>query len=323
MKKRNFLVLTIIFVGLFITVFGENVILQLKWFNQFQFAGFYAAKEKGFYAEEGLNVTIKQGGPLVSPLKEVLTGKAEFGIAGPDLIQMRALGKPVKAIMTIFQQSPTCLISLKGSGITEPEDFKNKVVGVLSDFTYVELQLLLKKVGLTKKDIRMKRWTFNMEAFYKGEYDVVPVYITNEPDLARKAGYDVNIIKPSDYGIRFPGDTLFVTESYLKEHPDIVEKFVRATYKGWLYAIEHPEEVVNIILEKYNTQNLTKDHLMYEAKHVIKLVTARLNNISEFGRFDMKQWGETAKLMYEYKLAKKLIDVSDLIYSELIEKIAK
>ncbi len=308
---------------LFITAFSTTVTLQLKWFYQFQFAGFLVAKEKGFYKEEGLDVVIKQGGPLVSPTREVLTGKAEFGIAGPDVIQLKAAKKPVKALMVVFQQSPTCIISLKDSGIKEPKDFKGKIIGVLNDYTWIELQLLLAKAGLTKRDIKTKRWTFNMEAFYKGEYDAVPVYITNEPDLAKAAGYEVNIIKPYDYGIRFVGDVLFVSENYLKEHPDIVKKFIKASYKGWLYAIQHPEEAIKIILEKYNTQKLTKEHLEYEAKKTIELVTYGLESVRKFGTFNYKQWETMAKLMKEYKLARTLIDINDLIYDEIINEIAK
>nr|WP_129409568.1 ABC transporter substrate-binding protein [Marinitoga lauensis] len=89
--------------------------------------------------------------------------------------------------MVILQQEPVSFMSLKSSGITKPEDFKGKVLGS-AGFAYLESQLLLKKAQLSKKDVTFKRWTFNMDSFYKGDFDVIPIYITNEPDLARSAG---------------------------------------------------------------------------------------------------------------------------------------
>ncbi|KLO23134.1 MULTISPECIES: ABC transporter substrate-binding protein [unclassified Marinitoga] len=321
---KNFL--TFFLVSLFLIIgvlgFSENITLQLKWFHQFQFAGFYAAKEMGFYSEEGLDVSIIQGGPTVSPLKNVLTGKVDFGLEGANIIQTKAAGKKIKAIMVIFQEEPVSFMSLKSSGIKTPQDFKGKILGS-AGFSYLESQLLLKKAGLSKKDVTFKRWTFNMDSFYKGEFDVIPVYITNEPNLARLAGFEVNVIKPSDYNIHFFGDTLFVSESYLNSHPDIVKKFVKATYKGWLYAINNKEKIVDIILNKYNTQKLSKDHLLYEATEVIKLVKSGLKSEKLIGTFNRNVWNEVNETMYEYKVSRKKIDINDLIYDEFINNVAK
>ena len=300
---------------------AETVTLQLKWFNQFQFAGFYVAKEKGFYSQEGLNVIIKQGGPTVSPLREILEGRAQFAIAGPDIIQYVSKRVPVKAIMTIFQQSPTCLMTLEKSGIKSPKDFKGKTVGILNDYTYIELKLILRKFGLSVRDIRKVRWTFDLQGFVNGNYDVVPAYRTNEPDVVRNMGYEVRLFYPENYGIHFVGDVLFVKSDLLKNNRDLVKRFVRASYKGWLYAIEHPDEAIQIILNKYNTQNLTKKHLEYEASQTIKLVTARLKDKKYFGSFNKEQWETMIKLMHDNRLIRKMVSYDDVVYSKIIDEV--
>ncbi len=316
--RRALFVLVVI---LGILVFSESVTLQLKWFNQFQFAGFYVAKEKGFYKEEGLDVTIKQGGPTVSPLREVMEGKAEFGIAGPDVVQYVSRGTPIKAIMTVFQQSPTCLMALKSSGIEKPQDFKGKKVGILNDYTYIELKMILAKAGLSIRDIRKVRWTFDLKGFVEGKYDVVPAYRTNEPDVVRNMGYDVVLFYPEDYGIKFVGDVLFVKKDFLEKNRDLVKRFVRASYRGWVYAINHPDEAIEIILSKYNTQNLTKEHLEYEAKETIKLVTARLKDVKYFGSFNKDQWNEIIKLLHDHKMIRKMVSFSDVVDDSIINEV--
>ncbi len=316
---RKLLAILVVFVV--VLALAETVTLQLKWFNQFQFAGFYVAKEKGFYSEEGLNVIIKQGGPTVSPLKEILEGRAQFAIAGPDIIQYVSKRVPVKAIMTVFQQSPTCLMTLEKSGIKSPKDFKGKTVGILNDYTYIELKLILKKAGLSIRDIRKVRWTFDLKGFVSGNYDVVPAYRTNEPDIVRSMGYEVRLFYPENYGIHFVGDVLFVKSDLLKNNRDLVKRFVRASYKGWLYAIEHPEEAIQIILDKYNTQNLTKKHLEYEADQTIKLVTARLKDKKYFGSFNKEQWETMIKLMYDNKLIRKMVSYNDVVCDSIINEV--
>ena len=310
-----------LFVVFGILIFAESVTLQLKWFNQFQFAGFYVAKEKGFYKEEGLDVTIKQGGPTISPLREVMEGKAEFGIAGPDVVQYVSRGTPIKAIMTIFQQSPTCLMALKSSGIEKPQDFKGKKVGILNDYTYIELKMILAKAGLSIRDIRKVRWTFDLKGFVEGKYDVVPAYRTNEPDVVKNMGYDVVLFYPEDYGIKFVGDVLFVKKDFLEKNRDLVKRFVRASYKGWVYAINHPDEAIDIILSKYNTQNLTREHLEYEAKETIKLVTARLKDVKYFGSFNKDQWNEIIKLLYDHKMIRKMVSFKDVVDDSIINEV--
>jgi len=114
---------------------------------------------------------------------------------------------------------------------------------------------------------------------------------------------------------------LFVKGDFLKNNPDLVKRFVKASYKGWLYAIEHPNEAIEIIFTKYNTQNLTKAHLKYEAKETIKLVTANLKARKYFGSFDKTQWRKMIDMMYENKLIRKKINVSDVVYDSIVNEV--
>ena len=134
-------------------------------------------------------------------------------------------------------------------------------------------------------------------------------------------GYEVRLFYPENYGIHFVGDVLFVKSDLLKNDRELVKKFVRASYKGWLYAIEHPDEAIQIILDKYNTQNLTKKHLEYEAEQTIKLVTARLKEKKYFGSFNKEQWETMIKLMHDNRLIRKMVSYDDVVCDSVINEV--
>jgi NitT/TauT family transport system substrate-binding protein len=219
------------------------IALQLRWTHQAQFAGFYAADQQGYYAAEGLQVKYLEGGPVVDFIKPVTGGQAQFGIANADgLIVARAAGIPVRAIATIYRRSPGVYMTLAGSGITRPEDFAGKSIEV-SPAGKPSLNSIAARAGLRPDQYTTVDPAADLSRFYSGQVQVRSVFLTNEVLTARAAGYQLNLIYPDDYGIHFYGDTLFTTDDLLAKQPDLVRRFLRASLKGWRYAVENASSV--------------------------------------------------------------------------------
>ncbi len=267
----------------------DKVTIQLKWFHQFQFAGYYAAIEKGFYAEEGLDVELRQRVAGTSHLNDVLQGRAQYGVADAGgLLIERLQGKPVVLLAQIFQHSPLVLVSREDSGIRVARDLAGKrvTIDVVGHSEMPFFALLSNTFG--KLDaVKIQPHRFNPQDLIDGKTDAYGSYLTNHPDWFRQQGVAVNIINPRDYGIDFYGDNLFTTEEELNERPDRVEKIRRATLKGWRYTLDNRDEMIDLILEKYNTQGTDRDHLAYEARETEKLILPYLIEVRSFilGRY--------------------------------------
>ncbi|MES9956438.1 MAG: ABC transporter substrate-binding protein [Sedimenticola sp.] len=240
---------------------NDKVSIQLKWFHQFQFAGYYAALEKGFYAEEGLEVTLKERDLKIDRVDQVLNGDSEYGVADAGLILHRLQGKPVVLLSQIFQHSPLVILSLKGSDIRTAYDLSGKtIMGKILKQSDSPLQgMFLETLG-SLDTIKVVPHTYRNEDLIEGKVDAMDAYLTDQPYWFKERGVKVNIIDPRDYGIDFYGDNLWTTETEIAQHPERVEKIIRASRRGWHYALENIEEIVDLILEKYNTQNLSREH---------------------------------------------------------------
>ena len=226
------------------------VTVQLRWTHQSQFAGFYAAEQNGDYAAEGLAVTFLEGGPDMDIHASVKDGRAQFGVAGADtLILRRAAGDLFKAIATIYRHNPLVFITLESSGITQPQDFAGKTILVAS-FNTAILHAMTSHTGVMPH--QYTETCCDYERFYSGDIDVAHAYLTNEVINARNAGHRLHIINPDDYGVHFYADTLYVTDEFAVQNPDIVSRFLRATLRGWTYVVENPE-ATGPLVQKYNS----------------------------------------------------------------------
>mgnify|MGYP003990343565 CR=1 FL=1 len=241
----------------------EKVRIQLKWFHQFQFAGYYAAKEKGFFADEGLNVELIERDPALDNIEEVISGNAEYGVADTGLLLSRLKGKPVVLLAQIFQHSPLVFLTLRRSGLRTPYDLLGKILmSEPSGNTDTALRaMVLNTLGALDK-VNWEKHTYRLEDLVDGRVDAILAYISNEPAWYRARGEEVNIIDPRDHGIDFYGDNLFTTENEVRQNPERAEKIRRASLKGWEYALNNQEEIIDLILAKYNaTSKGTREHL--------------------------------------------------------------
>lgn len=211
MSNRNFLMVLFLLVGAPLGVSAcasatptpTPVTVQLAWTHQAQFAGIYAADQKGFYSAEGLRVTLLQGGAGADLLTPVLNGAAQFGITNGDpLVLARADGKPLRAIATVLRRSAGVYIALTTSGITKPTDFIGKRIQVAPRGVPI-LRTMTSRAGLRPDQYTVVDSTADLQPFYTGQVDIRSVFLTNEVLTAQAAGYKLNIIFPDDYGVHF------------------------------------------------------------------------------------------------------------------------
>ena len=219
------------------------ITVKLAWTHQAQFAGLYAADLNGYYKAEGLAVTFEEAGPSGGQIDSILAGSAQFGVVAGDVVLIaRSQGKSVKAVAAVFRRSPRVYIALAESGITRPKDFVGKTIAV-NKAAQPAFAAMMNRVGVSADTYTVVPSTPDMSQLYSGVVQVRSVYLTNEVLAARAAGHQVNVIYPDDYGVHNYGDVLVASEELIASDPGLVLRFVRASLKGWTYAVENPGEM--------------------------------------------------------------------------------
>lgn len=271
----------------------EKVRLQLKWFNQFQFAGYYAAVEQGYYADEGLEVEILERDINKSIVDQVVTGQSEYGIGDAGLLSQYAEGKPIVALAAIFQRNPQVYMTLQDSGITNPYEMVGK--RIMADLLSADegpLKAMLSAANVAVKDYTLLDQSNDYSLLTQGKVDAIAGYITDQPYYFKKQGIKVNIINPQDYGIDFYGDFIFTSQAELQKHPHRADKFLRASLKGWRYALQHSNELIKIIHEKYHSR-LSLEHLRFESEETRKLILPDIVPIGQITLERLKALSDT------------------------------
>jgi ABC-type nitrate/sulfonate/bicarbonate transport systems, periplasmic components len=294
----------------------KKVVLRLKWINQAQFAGFYLAKEKGYYAEAGLDVEIRPGGSDFPSVQMVSSGSEDFGVTGADQILMsREKGAPVVALSVIYRSSPFVLFTLKDSGITDMQGLADKKVGVkLGGNEELTYRAMLKKAGIDKKMNEMPV-KYDLSPLLTGQVAAWPGYVINEVIAAQEQGQEVNIISPGDYGIDFYADTLFTTEKMIKNDPETVKGFVQASMKGWDYAIQNPDEAAEVTVKYGDQLNLEHETKMMNAS--IPLLEA---DKGPLGLMEESEWSTLQDSLIDVGFMKKKQTLSEAFTNEFIQQ---
>lgn len=262
----------------------ESVTIQLPWAHQFQFAGYYVAKQKGFYADAGLDVTILDAKKIETPLKSVLNGKAQYGVGHSSLIVDYINGSPLVLMAAVYQSSPLVLFSRKDANITGIRDLKNRRVMLTDDMAQMaEIQAMLRSVGMSMKELKLQPYSYDPMSIAQGKTDAMAAYISNEPFSLKQAGIQTNVIDPKDYGFSYYSDLLFTSQAEIANHPDRAYAFYDASIRGWLWAFDHIEETAAMIYRDYNPQHKSLEALIYEGK-VLKELAFRPN--IPFGTID-------------------------------------
>ena len=196
-------------------------------------------------------MTIVEGGKGRFAREEVLSGRAQYGVAGSKLILHRAQGDPFVVLAPIFQHSPSILLARKDSGISNLHHLIGKRVMLLPGKKDADILAAFLNEGISIDSIQRIDQSYNLNDLIEGRTDVVNAYLTNEPWHLEEKGIVPEIISPQTYGVDFYSDCLFTTEQEIKRHPDRVDQFLKASLRGWKYAMSHPEEIIDLLLTDY------------------------------------------------------------------------
>ena len=291
-----------------------KVTIQLKWVTQAQFAGYYAAKAKGYYKAAGLDVNLKVGGPDIVNEQTVLSKQAEFGIDWlPALLASRDQGNDLVNIAQVYARSGTTEVTWKDSGINTFRKMRGKKFGVWIFGNEFEQRAALVKYGMDPdKDVQLVKQDFTMVPFINREVDASSAMTYNE--LAQvletknpKTGKlfqlsDLNVFKYSDLGTGMLQDGIFVRGDWIKDKANqaTAVKFLEATFKGWIYCRSHYRECTNIVVQQGTA--LPRGHQAWQMNEVNALIWPNRLGI---GVMDPKEFAKTAKISLTYKVIKK------------------
>ena len=280
---------------------ADDVTLQLKWVTQAQFAGYYVALDKGFYEAEGLNVTIKPGGPDIAPPQVMAGGGADVMVDWmPSALAAREKGLPLVNVAQPFKRSGMMLTCRADSGVKTPADFKGKVLGVWFGGNEYPFLTWMSKLGLktdgSPEGVTVIKQGFNVDPLLQKQADCISTMSYNEYWQVIDAGVkpeDLVTFKYEDEGVATLEDGLYVLEDKLKD-PAFVEKmgrFVKASMEGWKYAEEHPDEAAAIVLENDETGAQTEEHQKRMMSEVAKLTAG------SDGTLDPADYDRTVKIL--------------------------
>jgi NitT/TauT family transport system substrate-binding protein len=296
-----------------------KVTLQLKWVTQAQFAGYYAAVAKGYYKNAGLDVTLKVGGPDITPEQTVLGGQAQFGIDWlPNLFATREKGGKIVSIAQVFARSGMTEITWKDSGITSIAKMRGKKVGVWCCGNQPELFAALNKNGINpakSSDVTIVNQPFDMSLFLGKKIDAAAAMTYNElaqvlesKNPATGKLYtlkDLNVFKMASpaVGTGMLEDNIFTTEKYLNDpaNKTTIVNFLKASFQGWIYCRDHVSDCTNIVLK--NGTALGHGHQLWQMNEINRLIWP---NSSGIGHVPPKSISQTALIAKTYGVTKKL-----------------
>ncbi|NCZ55632.1 MAG: ABC transporter substrate-binding protein, partial [Acidimicrobiia bacterium] len=285
--------------------------LQLQWFTQAQFAGYYAAVDQGFYNDQCLDVSIVEGGVDIVPQTELANGNVDFAISWVSkALASREAGANIVNIAQVFQRSGTLQVSFKDKNITSPADFKGKKIGNWGFGNEFEIFAALTKAGLDPaKDVTLVQQQFDMVGLLSGDIDAAEAMTYNEyaqvleavnPDTgALYTADDFNVVSYEEAGVGMLQDAIWASGERLASdaaYADTAVKFVAASLQGWAYCRDNVESCRDIVLSKGS--KLGASHQLWQMNEVNKLIWPAANGV---GFIDEAAWNRTAQLSLETK----------------------
>ncbi len=281
------------------------VTLQLQWVPQAQFAGYYAAIDQGFYEDEGLDVTIQEGGVDIVPQDVLANGEVDYAISWvPKVLGSIEQGAGITDVAQIFERSGTLGVSFKEAGITSPADFKGKNVGSWGFGNEWELFAAMQQEGVTLDDISLVQQAFDMSGLLQGDVDVAQAMTYNEyaqllettnPETGELyQPEDLNVIDYNDVGTAMLQDAIWAQTSELEDpaYQEQTVDFIKASIKGWVYARDNPEEAATIVTEAGSI--LGQSHQLWMTNETNKLIWPSTSG--GIGMIDEAAWEQTVEI---------------------------
>jgi NitT/TauT family transport system substrate-binding protein len=308
----------------------DKVRLQLKWLHQAQFAGFYVAADKGYYTAQNLDVEILPGGPDVVPSQKVATGAADVGVDWVgSLLANRDKGQPLVNIMQTYQTSGLFLISKKTANINSPADLKGRKVGVWTGGNEFEFRALADKYGFdnsidNNRDMTVIKQGFEMDTFLNDQLDAASAMIYNEYHVVLEAGMkpeELNVIDYNKEGVGMLEDHLFVTEDTLQNRRDVLIRFLAASQRGWIDAVQDHKYAVDAVMKRVDASTTNQEHQVTMMREVAKLVMPEGLAADKVGVIDETKFKTTADIALKFNVITK--PPQNAFTNELIDAAAK
>ncbi len=302
----------------------QTASLQLRWSPQFQFAGYYAADWLGYYAEEGLDVEIRSAfrdGVVLSATEEVAQGRADFGVGAADILIAQDQGRELSLVASFFQRSAVAYYALADTRLNTVYDLARlNIARRKGDLLDVELQALFLSEGIHPFSTRYADIPrdFTVEDLTSGRFQLVPGYLGKIAYQAEQMGIPLRTVSPQEYGIDFYGDTLFTGAALAKSDPELVERFRRATVKGWTYALEHPEELADkIAMTAYmhpGTGQTLEELVRFNRHQARQVLQLTHYPIVEIGNLNPHRWAKMAQTLTELHIITREPDMGQMIF---------
>jgi len=300
---------------------AERVVVQLSYLHQFQFAGIYAAEAQGYFREAGLDVEVRTAaGERRSAVREVQEGRADYGIAqSHQLVSNRIDGGDSVVLAAIMQHSPLVLVTRAEANLNTPHDLVGRRVALDNTAMASEIRAMLEREGVGYDRIKVVPNLWQTNELNAGTADAMSAFILDTPFLMQRQGQPVHIMRPLDYGVDFYGDCLFTTQRKLAAAPEQVARLRAAVLRGWQYALQHPEELIELILTRYPSDGpqpqrragLDRETLRNEAAQMAVLMHV---DLVELGRINEGRWLRLAEIVRRYRNAPASLRLDNMLY---------
>ena len=296
------------------------ILMQLDWKANAQFAGLLVAKEKGYYAQAGLDVTIRPAGEDgVSVVKTLLDTPNSIGSAeSSELLEARGKGAPVKAVATMFQGSPMALLSLEKTGVREVKDLLDKRIGMHGEANgHRVLSVAFADAGINDPHYELKDIGYEMAELKNGAVDAAQGYLIDELVSLRVAGIPVRAMPMADHGYHAYSQVYCVSEEFLRRDRADIQRFLEASFRGWREAFADPEATARMIVEKYQPGT----DLKYQTESLRAIAGLATRESPNIGQMSMASWEASAEMFRRFKFVESPSPALDLVDMTLLRAI--
>ncbi len=294
--------------------------VQLGWFANAQVAGDFVAIDKGYFRDAGIDLRLVPGGPGIDPIQNVAGGTATFGNAASNgiLVNARASGLPLKAFATALQRHPFAFFYLAESGIRTPRDFEGKTIGIQPTARPL-LEAVLKKHQISQDRVKVVFVGGDISPLLAKRVDVITGWVIDRLPQFENLGYGgvVRYLRLWDLGIRMYAYVYFTTDQVLRTQKDILTRFVAASAKGWMYAREHADEAVDIVIRR--TTGLDKNLEFRTWQNEIPYMTSITTKQRGWGYMEPKNWTDLIEAYHGLNQIPNLIAADEVMTNELVE----
>jgi NitT/TauT family transport system substrate-binding protein len=292
------------------------VSIRLPWFPGSQFAGSYVAQEKGFFADEGLDVTINPGGFDTNSITLVAAGTDTFGMHDTNSLIFAAVEEiPLVTVATFLQKHPGAIMALAEKGYETLDDLVGARIGFQEGGPWMLTQAMLVKNGIDPDSLDQVTVGFDLTALFEGQIDLQTVFATTEPIIAEAQGIETTVFVPYDYGVETSANALFTTKQYLEQNPDVVCSMVRAIARGWEYTFENPDEAAEIVVavDPDNLDLEVEKRIIAAMDGAVRTPDAMENGIGSMTR---ERWQTTVDVLRDFGGLEADVDL-DSVYSDI------